>query len=194
MLASPFFQLILPYGYAAIFIVIFLAALAIPLPSVSLLLSAAALASQGYFSLPALIVVGIAANIAGDNVSYWLVRSGNEYLKRNQRYRRILSSNHFSYLSDQVSRYPVFIFVSRFFSFLTIFVNIIAALGSIEYWRFLVWESTGEIVSVIIFCCLGYFLGSDWQYIGQLLEHFGIFAVILLALVIIIPWRYRRKR
>lgn len=194
MLASPLFQLILPYGYVAIFMVVFLAALAIPLPSVSLLLSAAALASQGYFSLPILIIVGVTANIAGDNVSYWLARSGNEYLRRSRRYRQILSSDHFSYLSNQVDRHPVFIFASRFFSFLTIFVNIIAAIGPIEYWRFLLWESTGEIVSVVIFCCLGYFLGSDWQYIGQLAEHFGIFIVIVIALIIIIPWRYRHRR
>ena len=74
LLVQAILPYILLYKYWALFVVTFLASLAIPIPAGTLLIASAAFASQGYFNIYILLIVVIAANLVGDNVSYWLAR------------------------------------------------------------------------------------------------------------------------
>ena len=71
-------QFILPYillyKYIALFVITFLASIALPIPAGGLLVASAAFASQGYFNIVKVIIVVIIANVLGDNVCYWLTR------------------------------------------------------------------------------------------------------------------------
>ena len=65
---------LLLYKYWALFAVIFVAAVLVPLPTNSVLLAAGAFASQGYFSFWLSLAVAVGANIAGDCFDYFLAR------------------------------------------------------------------------------------------------------------------------
>jgi len=69
-------NLVESYGYVAVFVLIALECLGIPLPGESVLVSAAAFAASGRLSLPWLLFVAAAAAIVGDNGGYWIGRSG----------------------------------------------------------------------------------------------------------------------
>src|SRR6185503_1154016 len=65
---------VLTYKYLGIFVITFLGAFALPLPSGSILMAASAFAVQGYLNFWLVLIVGIAGNMAGDSSGYWLVR------------------------------------------------------------------------------------------------------------------------
>ncbi len=69
-------NLVESYGYVAVFVLIALESLGMPLPGESALVSAAAFAASGRLSLPRLLFVAAAAAIVGDNGGYWIGRKG----------------------------------------------------------------------------------------------------------------------
>lgn len=68
------------YGYAIIFLSVFLESAGVPVPGETILLGAGFFAYQGMFALPWVILVGIAAAILGDNLGYWIGRRGGRPL------------------------------------------------------------------------------------------------------------------
>src|SRR5439155_24466189 len=64
------------FGYVAVFLLVALESLGIPLPVESALVSAAAFSASGRLSLPWLLFVAAAAAIVGDNGGYWNGRKG----------------------------------------------------------------------------------------------------------------------
>jgi membrane protein YqaA with SNARE-associated domain len=69
-------NLVESYGYVAVFVLIALESLGIPLPGESALVSAAAFAASGRLSLPRVLFVAAAAAIVGDNGGCWIGRKG----------------------------------------------------------------------------------------------------------------------
>lgn len=71
------------YKYTTVFVISFLAAFIVPIPSGSLLMAASAYARFGYFDIYTIIFISIIANILGDNAGYFLARKyGYEVLSK----------------------------------------------------------------------------------------------------------------
>ena len=82
-LISGLLAYLLLYKYITLFIVCYLAALLIPLPSNTSLLAASAFASQGYLNIYIVIAVALAANVLGDITGFLLARRfGKEFLMK----------------------------------------------------------------------------------------------------------------
>src|SRR5260370_17879349 len=84
-------NLVESYGYVAVFVLIALESVGIPLPGESALVSAAAFAASGRLSLPWVVFVAAAAAIVGDNAGYWIGRKGGYRII--QRYGDVLHIN-----------------------------------------------------------------------------------------------------
>src|SRR2546426_9277680 len=72
-------NLLARYGYATVFLGVFLESAGVPVPGETVLLAAGFFASQGTFALPWVIGLGIGAAILGDNVGYWIGRRSEEH-------------------------------------------------------------------------------------------------------------------
>ena len=97
-------KLLLDYGLVLLFVLVALESTGVPLPGETALIAASVLASQGNYSIVAVIVVAAAGAIVGDNVGYWIGRTGGRRLLERwgpiQRYTaRVLPPG-----SDAVSR------------------------------------------------------------------------------------------
>ncbi|HEY8517126.1 MAG TPA: DedA family protein [Candidatus Binatia bacterium] len=68
--------LLAEYGYAAVFLAIFVEGFGIPAPGQTLLIAGALLAARGELSVTALLVVAVLASAAGNLVGFWLGRVG----------------------------------------------------------------------------------------------------------------------
>lgn len=80
---SAFLSFLLIYKYIGLFAVALLAALALPLPSSSILAAAGAFSAQGYFNITAVLVVALIGNITGDALGYFIARyCGTTFLKK----------------------------------------------------------------------------------------------------------------
>ncbi len=62
------------YGYLALWITVFVAAVGIPIPITLLLLAAGAFAALGDFNFVLLFILSLSALICGDNTGYWIGR------------------------------------------------------------------------------------------------------------------------
>src|SRR5438094_9722162 len=81
-------NLLARYGYAIVFLGVFLESAGVPVPGETVLLAAGFFASQGTFALPWVIGLGIGAAILGDNVGYWIGRRAGRPLV--ERYGRLV--------------------------------------------------------------------------------------------------------
>jgi len=160
---------VLIYKYLAIFIITYLGAILLPLPSGTILMAAAAFSTQGYFNWFIIWLIGWIGNVAGDNSGYWIARHYGQKVLRKIGFRRMLDSKNFDTTAAQIHDHPVLTIVSsRFMTAVAPSVNVICGLSKMDYLRYLTYEALGELTEVTIFCGLGYFFGSNWQYVDQL--------------------------
>lgn len=190
-LAQAILPYVLLYKYYALFIITFLASLALPIPAGTLLVASAAFASQGYFNIVVLIIVVIVANILGDNILYWLARwYGRKVLYRVGFLRKIITSKNFELIEKGIRERPGFvIFISRFEVIATLTVNLICGIGRVSFRKFMTFEIMGAIVDSTFYAMIGYLFGDSWQAVNNLIGNFSIVFFLALALAIMLFWK-----
>jgi len=160
---------VLLYKYLAIFIITFFGALALPLPSGSVLMAAAAFSIQGYMNFPLVLVTGVAGNMAGDSAGYWLVRRYGEAVLDKIHLRKFFSRNRLDGARQQIERHRILtIYFSRFMTGIAPAVNVVCGITRLPYKEYLLFEGLGEITECSVFCFIGFIFGSNWEYVSQL--------------------------
>lgn len=159
---------VLLYKYPAIFVITFLGAIALPLPSGSVVMAAAAFATQGYMNIFLVLMVGVAGNMAGDSSGYWLVRRYGIKVLHKIHLGRFFHQDRLTAARKQLERHPILaIFFSRFFTAIAPAINVVSGLTKLSYKKYLLFEGLGEFTEVSFFVILGYIFGNNWQYINQ---------------------------
>ena len=173
------------YGYPALWLIIFVAAVGAPIPASLLLFASGAFAALGDFNIMILFPVVLSAFVMGDNLGYILgQRLGTvlvAWLERQKRFRWITlpalaqSQTYFRKGGGWA------IFMTRvLFSALGGTINLVAGLEQYPYRSFLLWDVLGEAVGAIIPLSLGYIFAETWEQAAGL---FGAFSGLLLALL-----------
>jgi membrane-associated protein len=175
------------YSYPALWLVIYVASVGVPLPIALLLLAAGAFAGLSDFNIVLLALIAISASVCGDNTGYFIGRLWGskvvDWLQtpRGQRYispQTVVRSRAYF-----VFRGGWAIFLSRFlFSAFGGVINLIAGSDSYPYRRFLFYDIAGETLGAIIPLLLGYLFGASWEAIGDLL---GATSTLLLTLFLV---------
>ena len=178
---------LLLYKYVALFIVCYLAAFLLPLPSNTSLLAASAFASQGFLNIYLIIFVALLANVLGDITGFVLARKyGKDFLMKIG-FRKMIESKRYSSLEKFIVRHSkITIFVTRFFGGIGPLVNILTGLSeAISTKKFLTFGIAGETVYVLSFSLSGYFLGNAWEELtpGLTFVTYGILAIGILFVI-----------
>jgi len=186
-------NLVESYGYVAVFVLIALESLGIPLPGESALVSAAAFAASGRLSLPWLLFVAAAAAIMGDNGGYWIGRKGGPLILK--RYGDVLHIDE-----SKIERARKFferhgaktVFIGRFIALLRTWTALLAGVGQMRYGTFMLYNALGGITWAVIFGELGYIFGRNLprleHYVGQATLAFVLLAVLIVALFLGGSW------
>ncbi len=175
---------LLLYKYVALFLVAYLAALIVPLPSNTSLLAAAAFASQGFLNIYLVILVALFANIFGDMTGFFFShRYGKTFLLAIG-LQKIMASKEYVKIESFVEEYPrLTIFVTRFFGGVGPIVNILTGLSKrISFRTFVTYGVAGEVVYVMSLALTGYFLGDSWE---NVMSSFGAISTIILVTIIV---------
>ncbi len=169
IILTPLLSYVLVYKYLAIFIITFLGAFALPLPSGSMLLAASAFAVQGYLNFWLVFAVGLAGNLAGDNAGYWLVRLYGLRVLNKIGLGSFFRKERLDAARQKLHDHPILtIFSSRFFTAIAPAVNVASGMTRLSYSRYLIFESLGELTEVTFFCLAGYLFGNNWEYFQKL--------------------------
>ena len=169
---STFLTFLLLYTYVGLFLISFLAALLLPLPSSSILAAAGAFAAQGYFSISYVLIAAFMGNILGDTTGYFLAQKIGTTTLQKIGFRKILTSSLYTKLVLYMKKFSFsLIFFSRFLTGVGPLVNILSGSTGISKQQFFVIAIIGEIAYVLLYGMTGYFLGSEWENnIGFLFE------------------------
>ncbi len=178
------------YGYAALWLAIFIAAVGVPLPVSLVLLAAGAFSALGDFNVFILALAVVSASICGDNLGYFIGRLwGSKLLDRLERVprRRFFSPRAVTRARAYFARRGGWaVFLSRFLvSGLGGAINLLAGSSLYPYRRFLLADIGGETLEAVIPLGLGFVFGASWEAVGSLRGDISFLVVVLLAIVIL---------
>ncbi len=182
------------FGYLALWITVYVAAVGIPIPITLLLLAAGAFAALGDFNLVLLFVISFSASICGDNTGYWVSRIWGSralnWIERSKKWNRFVPPQRIAQSRLYFRRRGGWaIFLSRFlFSALGGTINLLSGSELYPYHYFLLLDSPGEALGAIIPLLLGYVFGASWEAVGDILGY-SSFLILSLLLVIVLVSR-----
>jgi membrane protein DedA with SNARE-associated domain len=197
-------QLIDHWGYIAIFAVVVLGNVGLPLPEETVLVLAGYMVWRGDLSLPAVLTVGIVSAVLGDNVGYWLGRRyGRAVLPRYARWvlghpERLKTMEAFI-----ERRGPFAVFVARFIPGIRFMAGPLAGGLGLRVLPFLAANILGALVYVPVMVAAGYGVGYGLgEYVEPLRRVAGrveyiVLIVALASALALIAWRviqgYRQR-
>jgi membrane-associated protein len=130
------------------------------LPGDSLLFAAGTFAALGSLDLMSLFISLSVAAVAGDTVNYWAgCIIGPKVFSSTQ--SRLLNRDHLNKTHRFYEKYGgKTIIIARFIPIIRTFAPFVAGIGSMTYFRFLVYNIVGGVGWVVLLILVGYFFGN----------------------------------
>jgi membrane protein DedA with SNARE-associated domain len=183
------------YGLLALFLIVMLESGGVPLPGETALITAGVFASSGKLDITAVIAVAAAAAIVGDNLGYWIGRTGGRRLLERSRRVSRFSERALPWAEDFFRRHgPKTIFLARFFSVLRVTAAWMAGISRMHWWTFFGWNAAGGICWALLVGLVSYYAG---QAAADAISHYGLIggaAIVALALAGLLGFHFWRKR
>ncbi len=182
------------YGLPALFGLVFLAALGIPLPMTLLLLVIGSLAQQGDLPLLSMaIFVGLAA-VLGDQLGYAVGRWSGPHVVAGLS-RRLGAAARLEQASASMTRWGgASVFLTRWLlTPLGPWLNLTCGLTRFSYPKFLAWDALGELLWATLYISLGWFFSDRVQALSETLGDIT-WAIFGLAAALYFAWRLRREK
>ena len=161
-------------------LILFIAAVGIPMPASILLIAAGAFSQQGVLNLVPTAVLGFLGAIGGDAISFGMGYFAKEWVDK----RFGASPAWKNAQASFASRTGVAVYLTRFLiTALAIPTNLIAGGSGFQFKRFMTYDIAGEATWIILYGGLGYWFGSQWELVIDFTNNFG---GLLLGVVILI--------
>lgn len=151
-------ELVSSYGYLAVFVLVAVESLGIPLPGETVLVAAATYAGATHrLSIWLVFLVGAVAAVLGDTIGYWIGNVGG--------YRLLCRYGHYVRMDEakiKVAHYlfdrhgGAVVFFGRFVSVLRTYAAFLAGTSQMRYRRFLVFNVSGAVLWAALYCALAY--------------------------------------
>ena len=179
-------------GYAAVFALIAVETMGVPVPGETALIGAALLAHDGQLDIVWLVALAAAAAIIGDNVGFAIGRKGGRQLFARPgpfHHHRMKVLEHGEPFFARHG--PKAVFLGRWVSGLRIASAWLAGMNKMDWPTFLFWNALGGIAWAASIGLGVYFLGHVAE---QVISTAGPAAAVagVLVLVAFLVWRHRR--
>lgn len=188
-------HLLVHYGLILLFVVVALESFGVPLPGETALVAGGVLAARGHLSIAAVVAVAATAAIVGDNIGYWVGRTGGRKLLEgaplvNRYAERVLppAERFFERHGGKT------VFIGRFVSILRFTAAWLAGISQMPWWRFFAWNAAGGIVWALGVGLLAFYGGKA---AADAISHYGAYGAaavvgtVVLAAVGLHVWRRR---
>ena len=177
------------YGSPALFAVVLIAAIGVPLPITLLLIVTGSLISQGVMDLWWAIGLATAGSVIGDLIGYAVGRWGGSELV--DRFTRLLGGPERLEKTQSTARRwgGAGIFFSRWLvTPLGPWVNLGSGLADYPWMRFLVWDALGEFVGTVIYVGLGKVFSDRVLALDAMLSDLT-WAIVALVVALFLGWK-----
>ena len=181
------------YGAPVFGALLFLGALGVPIGASVLVIAAGAFSQQGIFNWPLMAILGLIGAIVGDAISFGIGFYARDWVE--DRFGRLAAWRNAKKSFD--ARAGLAIYLTRFLiTALAIPTNLIAGGSGIQFRRFMIYDSLGELTWIVLYGGLGYWFGSQWELVSDFISNFGglIFGLIILIAGLVLARRRLRTR
>jgi membrane protein DedA with SNARE-associated domain len=184
------------YGYFAIFSLLVLGIVGLPVPDESLLTFTGYLVFKNHLDLWPAFAAAALGSMCGITVSYGLGRSAGLFLIRH--YGRLfrVTQRDMDRVHDWFDRFGTWTLLAGYYvPGVRHLTAVVAGTSKMEYPLFAVFAYSGALIWSATFISLGYFFGEKWTYVlRQVEKNLALFAgIAFAALLVYLIWRYRRK-
>jgi membrane protein DedA with SNARE-associated domain len=182
-------------GLAAVFGLMLLESACIPVPSEVIMLYAGYLVSVGKLSLVGAAVAGVAGNLAGSMLAWWVGNAGGRDLIL--RYGRFVhvTEGRLGMADRWFGRYGErIVLISRCLPLIRTFISLPAGIAKMPLRRFALYTTVGCVPWVLALTLLGDAVGKNWETLHTRLAllDYLVAAVIVAGLIWLIV-RFRRS-
>jgi membrane protein DedA with SNARE-associated domain len=195
---GPVQHLIVTYGYAAIFLLMLAESACIPVPSELIMTFGGALAAGAVpgtsLNLVAVIIAGVAGNVAGSYIAWAAGRYGGQAALRRWGRRLRLRDHDLDRANRWFACYgPRAVLIGRCLPVVRTFISLPAGIAGMEPVRFGIYTTIGCIPWTAALAYAGYVVGANWQSVVDAFRGptYIIAAVVVIALAVAV-WRYAR--
>jgi membrane-associated protein len=181
--------LVINYGAPVFASLLFLGALGVPLGASALVIAAGAFSQQGILDWPLAALLGWFGAILGDAIGFGIGYYAKDWV--DNRFGRSPTWKSAEETFDR--RAGLAIYLTRFLiTALAVPTNLIAGGSGIQFRRFMIFDSLGELTWILLYGGLGYVFGSQWELVSTVISNFGglIFGLVILTVGI---WLWRRR-
>ena len=197
MLLEQIFQWVSQYGYFAIFILLVLGIVGLPVPDETLLTFTGFLVYKGQMHFGYALAAGVAGSVGGITLSYLLGRwLGLALVHRYGRYIHLTEEriqkvhDWFERIGHWTLTFGYYVPGVRHFTAYT------AGTVCMPFREFAAFAYSGAFIWCLSFISLGYFFGEQWETILETAHH-NILVVSIAAgvlLLLYLGWRYWKRR
>lgn len=185
-------HIIAVFGLPGIFVLMLLESACIPIPAEATMLFAGFAVSQGKLGLAAAIAVGVAGNVVGAWLVYYLGLYGGRPLIDRYGGYILLRHEHVELTERWFARYgSPSVFVCRLLPGVRSFVSLPAGVARMPIWRFTLYTALGSLPFVAFLAWLGVKVGSNWRTIEQNFKWLDYAVVAGLAALVV--WAVARR-
>lgn len=183
------------YGVWAVFLLMVLESACIPVPSEAIMVFGGFLAGQGKVGFWPVVIAGVAGNLVGSWIAYWVgATKGREWALK----------WHWLHITparlDAADRWFVkygdwAVLISRCLPIIRTFISLPAGVARMPFWRFSILTLIGCIPWCLLLAYAGLAVGDNWETLQKQLHWFDY--AVAAAIVVALVWlfvRYRRNR
>ncbi len=174
-------------------LILFIAAVGVPVPASILLIAAGAFSQQGILPWYSTALLGLVGAVFGDAISF-----GIGYYAKDWVDERFGKSPAWKSARDTFdSRAGMAVYLTRFLiTALAIPTNLIAGGSGIRFRRFMTYDALGEVTWIILYGGLGFWFGTQWEVVSDFISNFGglLLGLVLLGAGIWLGTRQLRRR
>jgi membrane protein DedA with SNARE-associated domain len=189
------FAWITQYGYPALFTLLLLGLVGLPVPDETLLTFCGYLIYTGRLHFGLTLLAGFLGSICGISISFVIgLRFGRLVLDRYGKFiqltpERLVAAEH------QFRRFgPCLLTVGYFLPGVRHFTAIVAGITGLRWSRFVLFAYVGAGVWISTFLTLGYVFGERWQHTSELVHRYLLMAMAAAAVILLISWLVRRRQ
>ena len=190
-------------GYPAVTLFIMIESAGIPFPGETMLLLASFYSAIDHqLKLPIIIACAAFGAIAGDNIGYFVGRTGGRaFVERFGRYV-FLKPQHLDRAEKFFARYgDKTVFFGRFIAVLRAWAAFLAGVNHMNWRSFLIYNAVGGILWAIIYGTIGYVAGrvfhdnfTQVEHIARTVSWIGAGVIVATVIAIFFVVRWRRKQ
>lgn len=188
-------SLLTEWGYLALFIIMALENMNIPIPSEIVLGFAGFLVFKGVFAFWPTILVGTAAGLTGSLLSYWMGYKGGRKILLKFSTKGGLTTKKLIAADSWFQNFGgLAVFTGRLLPGIRTFISLPAGIAKYNLKKFIVFSIAGTIPWTMLLVYIGSILGENWETLLLYKVEIAAGAFLLVGMFIIIYLFFRKQK